>query len=87
MSARTSRAAGAPISVVGPQDGTVAEGMLMSPDGTKFIVSVHRPNAEQDPDYGYDAPDFRVVSATRGGTAADLADEGLDLHSVFLSWS
>ncbi|MER5402250.1 hypothetical protein [Streptomyces sp. NPDC002599] len=87
MNARTGRAAGAPISVVGPQDGTVAEGMLVSPDGTKFIVSVHQPNAEQDPDYGYNAPDFRVVPATRGGTATDLADAELDVHTVFLSWS
>ncbi|MCX4400025.1 hypothetical protein OG887_44050 (plasmid) [Streptomyces sp. NBC_00053] len=87
MDARTGRAAGAPISVVGPQDGTVAEGMLVSPDGTKFIVSVHRPDAERDPDYGYHAPDLRVVPTTRGGTATDLADEELDLHTVFLSWS
>lgn len=87
MDARTGRAAGAPISVVGPQDGTVAEGMLVSPDGTKFIVSVRRPNAEQDPDYGYQAPDFRVVPATAGGTATDLANDELDVHTVFLSWS
>ncbi|MGW0533402.1 hypothetical protein [Streptomyces sp. NPDC003032] len=87
MNVRTGRAAGAPISVVGPQDGTVAEGMLVSPDGTKFIVSVHRPNAEKDPDYRYHAPDFRVVPATRGGTASDLADAELDVLTVFLSWS
>ncbi|MER7109483.1 hypothetical protein [Streptomyces sp. NPDC000229] len=87
MDAHTGRAAGTPISVVGPQDGTVAEGTLVSPDGTKFIVSVHQPNAEQDPDYGYHAPAFRVVPTTRGGTATDLADKELDSHTVFLSWS
>ncbi|MGW4028778.1 hypothetical protein ACWEFL_05545 [Streptomyces sp. NPDC004838] len=79
--------AGAVGRVAGPQDGTVAEGMLVSPDGTEFIVSVHRPDAEQDPDYGYQAPDLRVVPATRGGTATDLTDKELDSHTVFLSWS
>lgn len=87
MDARTGRAAGAPISVVDPQDGTVAEGLLVSPDGTKFIVSVHLPNAEQYPDYGYDAPDFRVVPTTRGATATDLAGAELNVLTVFLSWS
>ncbi|WP_239567574.1 hypothetical protein [Streptomyces sp. G44] len=87
MNARTGRAVGGPINVVGPKDGTVAEGMLVSPDGTKFIVSVHQPNAERDPDYGYHTPDFRVVPTARGGTASGLADAELDELTVFLSWS
>jgi hypothetical protein len=39
MDARTGRAAGAPISMVGPQDGTVAERMLVSPDGGSSFPS------------------------------------------------
>ncbi|MEU1436449.1 hypothetical protein ABZ438_20560 [Streptomyces sp. NPDC005786] len=87
MNAHTGRTAGAPVSVVGPQDGTVAEGMLVSPDGTKFIIAVHQPNAVEDPNYGYPESDFQVTPTTRGGTATDLPDAELDGKTVFLSWS
>ncbi|WP_258574786.1 hypothetical protein [Streptomyces shenzhenensis] len=88
MDARTGRAAGAPIGVVGPRDGTVAEGLLVSADGKRFIVAVHRPDARQDDyDFGYQAPDFRVVPTTRTGGTTDVTGDVLDTNTVFLSWS
>ncbi|MDT0468633.1 hypothetical protein [Streptomyces gibsoniae] len=87
MDARTGRAVGAPISVVGPQDGMVAEGMLVSADGKRFIVSVHLPNAQQnDGDYVYEDPDFRVVPTTPGGSTTHISNAFLDRRTAFLSW-
>ncbi|MDQ1007227.1 hypothetical protein QFZ82_001712 [Streptomyces sp. V4I23] len=84
MDARTGRAAGAPIDVVGPRDGTVAEGMLVSADGEKFIVSVHRPN---DP-YGEPggSADFRAVPTTAGEEATSISHDFLTTGTVFLDW-
>ncbi|MGW5201577.1 hypothetical protein [Streptomyces spiralis] len=86
--ARTGRAVGAPVHAVGPQEGMVAEGMLVSADGKKFIVSVHPPNAQHnDEDYAYEAADFRTVWITPGGASAPISDPFLDGQTVFLSWS
>ncbi|MFJ8357843.1 hypothetical protein [Streptomyces sp. NPDC093984] len=88
MDARTGRAVGAPVNVVGPQDGMVAEGMLVSPDGKRFIVSVHPPNAQQnDDDYAYEDPGFRAVPITPGGSPTPISNPFLDRRTVFVSWS
>ncbi|MFF4865584.1 hypothetical protein ACWCRF_28675 [Streptomyces sp. NPDC002405] len=88
MDARTGRAVGAPISAVGPQEGMVAEGMLVSADGKRFIVSVHPPNSRQsDYDYEYHDPDFRVVPTTPGGATTGIVSNLLDTHTVFLRWT
>ncbi|KKD11901.1 hypothetical protein TR66_28785 [Streptomyces sp. WM6391] len=88
MDARTGRASGAPVSVVGPQDGTVAEGMLVSPDGERFLVAVHEPNARRsDDDYSYRRPDFRVVPTTGSGATTSVVNDLLDTYTMFLSWS
>ncbi|UXY23046.1 hypothetical protein N8I84_33355 [Streptomyces cynarae] len=88
MDARTGRAVGAPVNVVGPQDGMVAEGMLVSPDGKRFIVSVHPPNAQQnDDDYAYEDPGFRAVPTTPGGSPTPISNPFLDRRTVFVSWS
>ncbi len=86
MNARTGRAAGAPIGVVGRQDGTVAEGMVMSADGKKFIVSVHLPNGRQREVEGFWHPDFRVVPTTPGGSAVSISNDLLSTDTVFLEW-
>lgn len=84
MDARSGRPAGAPISVVGPGDGTAAEGMLVSPDGKNFIASVHLPN---DP-YGQpgESPDVRVVPTAPGGKAVTVTNDSLSTDTVFLEW-
>lgn len=87
MDARSGRPAGAPISVVGPLEGMVAEGMLVSADGKRFIVSVHPPNAQKnDDDYVYEDPDFRAVPTTPGGSATRIVSPFLDRRTAFLSW-
>ncbi|WP_257232235.1 hypothetical protein [Streptomyces sp. Rer75] len=87
MDASSGRAIGAPISVVGPQEGMAADGMLVSADGKRFIVSVHLPNAQQnDDDYRFSDPDFRVVPTTPGGSATRLAAPFLDRQTAFVSW-
>ncbi|MFD6189914.1 hypothetical protein [Streptomyces sp. NPDC060275] len=88
MDARTGRASGAPISVVGPHDGRVAEGMLVSPDGKRFLVAVHEPNARRSDDaYAYRKPDFRVVPTAGRGETTGVVNDLLDTYTVFLSWS
>ncbi|WP_399892092.1 hypothetical protein ACGH7X_32650 [Streptomyces sp. BBFR51] len=88
MDSRTGRASDAPLSVVGPQDGTVAEGMLVSPDGKYFLVAVHPPNARRsDDDYAYRKPDHRVVPTTEEGAATGVVSDLLDTYTLFLSWS
>ncbi|MET9355058.1 hypothetical protein ABZY14_19035 [Streptomyces sp. NPDC006617] len=88
MDTRTGRASGAPISVIDPHDGRVAEGMLVSPDGKRFLVAVHEPNARRSDDtYSYRKPDFRVVPTTGGEATTDVVNDLLDTYTVFLSWS
>ncbi|MFI1293932.1 hypothetical protein ACH4VM_36870 [Streptomyces sp. NPDC020792] len=87
MAARAGRAVGAPINVVGPQEGMVAEGMLVSADGKRFIVSVHPPNAQHNDDhYVYEDPDFRAVPITPGGSTTRIANPFLDRRTAFVSW-
>ncbi|WP_327319156.1 hypothetical protein [Streptomyces sp. NBC_01235] len=82
--AGSGRAEGDSISVVSPQDGAVAEGMLVSPDGGEFIVTVHVPN---DPYGAADfTPDFRVVPMASGGKAVPVSQDLLGLGTVFLAW-
>ncbi|MGW5498720.1 hypothetical protein [Streptomyces olivaceoviridis] len=84
MDARTGRAVG----VVGPQDGTVGEGIVVSADGNRFIVCVHPPDAQQNGnDYGCEDPDFRSVPIAAGGTSTPVADPFLDRRTMFVSWS
>lgn len=74
--------------MVGPQDGTVGEGMLVSADGNRFIVCAHPPHARQnDNDYGCEDPGFRSVPIAAGGTSIPVADPLLDRRTVFVSWS
>lgn len=81
MDAHSGRAVGDPVGVVGPYDGTVAEGALVSADGKKFIASVHLPN---DPYWLGD--DFRVVPTTAGGETVQIPSDHLWAHTVFLEW-
>ncbi|MGW0512638.1 hypothetical protein ACWD1W_25810 [Streptomyces olivaceoviridis] len=88
VDARTGRAVGAPAGVVGPRDGTVGEGMVVSADGNRFIVCVHPPHAQQnDNDYGCEDPGFRSAPTAAGGTSAPVADPFLDRRTMFVSWS
>ncbi|MFG1871104.1 hypothetical protein [Micromonospora arborensis] len=75
---------GAPIEVVGADDGTVAEGMVVSADGKHFIVSVHVPN---DP-YGdpLQPPDLRVVPTKPGGEMTPISNGSLSADTAFLAW-
>jgi hypothetical protein len=84
MDARSGRAVGAPVGVVGPDDGTVAEGELVSADGKKFIVSVHLP----DDRYGEpgQSADFRVVPTTPGGETIQISNDRLGTDTLFLEW-
>jgi hypothetical protein len=89
--ARSGRAVGAPVGVVGPYDGTIAEGTLVSADGTKFIAFVHFPNdpyREQLPDeYALPRqPDFRVVPTTTGREMIRISNDRLSVDTVFLEW-
>ncbi|MFE0186581.1 hypothetical protein [Streptomyces sp. NPDC058989] len=86
VDARTGRASGAPISVVGPYDGTVAEGMLVSADGKKSIVSVHQPNGRKREGAEYEGPDFRVVPTTSGGSTNHISSNLLSMETMFLEW-
>ncbi|MBB5480429.1 hypothetical protein [Micromonospora parathelypteridis] len=75
---------GAAIEVVGANDGTVAEGMVVSADGKHFIAAVHIPN---DP-YGdpLQPPDLRVVPTNPGGETVPISNDSLSADTVFLAW-
>lgn len=84
MDTRSGRAVGGAVDVVGPNDGMAAEGMLVSPDGTQFVVSVHLPN---DPYALFiQGPDLRVVPTTPGGETARLSHNRLSVNTFFLEW-
>ncbi|MFC5958159.1 hypothetical protein ACFP51_27995 [Streptomyces pratens] len=84
VDARTGRAERAAIAVVRESDGMVAEGMLVSVDGKRFIVSVHLPN-DRHGEWG-DQADFRVVSTSGGGPATRISHDSLTNGTVFLEW-
>ncbi|MET9686036.1 hypothetical protein [Streptomyces coeruleorubidus] len=84
VDARTGRAEGAAIAVVRPTDGVVAEGMLVSADGKRFIVSVHPPNDRYGERGGQ--ADFRVVTTSREGGGTRVSHGSLSHGSVFLEW-
>ncbi|PYC68521.1 hypothetical protein C7C45_18860 [Micromonospora arborensis] len=75
---------GASIDVVDADDGTVAEGMVVSADGKHFIAAVHIPN---DP-YGEPGqrPDLRVVPTNPGGEMIPISNDSLSAETVFLAW-
>lgn len=90
VDARSGRAEGAEISVVDPSEITanamIAEGMLVSADGKRFIVAVHMPNDRYRYGYGSDGTDFRVASTSGEGEATRIVHESLTSSTVFLEW-
>ncbi|MFG3249507.1 hypothetical protein [Streptomyces sp. NPDC048187] len=84
LDARTGRAERAAVAVVREDDGRVAEGMLVSPDGAKFIASVHMPNDRSGEPVGLG--DFRVVSTSGEDAATAVFAESLTNDTVFLEW-
>ncbi|MGW4106186.1 hypothetical protein [Streptomyces sp. NPDC004976] len=84
VDARSGRAEGNAVAVVREDDGRVAEGMVVSADGEKFIVSVHSPNDRSGQPWGLG--DFRVVSTSGEGVAVPVSAESLTNDTVFLEW-
>jgi hypothetical protein len=84
VDARSGRAEGATIAVVRADEGMVAEGMLVSADGERFIASVHLPNDRSGERGG--RADFRVVSTSGEGPATPVSDGSLTNETVFLEW-
>ncbi|MEU0174119.1 hypothetical protein ABZ178_12290 [Streptomyces massasporeus] len=84
MSARSGRPEGNAVAVVREDDGRVAEGMVVSADGEKFIASVHSPNDRSGQPLGLG--DFRVVSTSGEGAAVAVSAESLTNDTVFLEW-
>ncbi|MFC9607503.1 hypothetical protein ACFTTN_29125 [Streptomyces niveus] len=83
--ARSGQPVGDPIDVVGPYDGEFAQGMLVSPDGGEFIVSVEIVGGVPDESWGPEA-DFRVVSTTPGGKPVPVSHSHLSFGTVFIEW-
>ncbi|MCF4135716.1 hypothetical protein L1856_00350 [Streptomyces sp. Tue 6430] len=84
VDARSGRAEGNAVAVVREDDGRVAEGMVVSADGEKFIASVHSPNDRSGQPVGLG--DFRVVSTSGEGAAIPVSAESLTNDTVFLEW-
>ncbi|MEU6455627.1 hypothetical protein [Streptomyces sp. NPDC047065] len=84
LNARTGRTEGAAVAVVREDEGSVAEGMLVSADGAKFIASVHSPNDRSGQPVGLG--DFRVVSTSGEDAATLVSAESLTSDTVFLEW-
>jgi hypothetical protein len=84
MDARSGRVEGNAVAVVREDDGRVAEGMVVSADGEKFIASVHLPNDRSGQPLG--RGDFRVVSTSGEGAAVPVSAESMTNDTVFLEW-
>ncbi|MET9391170.1 hypothetical protein ABZY20_12255 [Streptomyces sp. NPDC006624] len=84
VDARRGRPEGNAVAVVREDDGRVAEGMVVSADGEKFIASVHSPNDRSGQPVGLG--DFRVVSTSGEGAAVPVSAESLTNDTVFLEW-
>ncbi|MEV5512889.1 hypothetical protein AB0L50_08035 [Streptomyces flaveolus] len=84
VAARSGRAEGNAVAVVREDDGRVAEGMVVSAGGEKFIASVHSPNDRSGQPLGLG--DFRVVSTSGEGAAVPVSAESLTSDTVFLEW-
>ncbi|MBU6529530.1 hypothetical protein HZS56_00090 [Streptomyces sp. A108] len=88
VDARSGRVEGAEIPVVHPSEinanPMIAEGMLVSTDGMRFIVAVHLPNDR----YGHwsDGTDFRAVPTSGEGKATRIVHESLTNRTLFLEW-
>ncbi|MEV8087229.1 hypothetical protein [Streptomyces nigra] len=84
VDARTGRAKGATLAVVREGEGLAAEGMVVSPDGEKFVVAVHLPNDRSGEPNALG--DFRVVSTSGEGRATPVSGGSLSHNSVFMAW-
>ncbi|MDT0608679.1 hypothetical protein [Streptomyces lancefieldiae] len=84
VNARGGRAEGAAVAVAREDDGMVAEGMVVSADGEKFITSVPPPNDRSGQLVGLG--DFRVVSTSGEGAAIPVSAESLTNDTLFLEW-
>lgn len=84
LSARSGRPEGNAVAVVREDDGRVAEGMVVSADGEKFIASVHSPNNRSGQPLGLG--DFRVVSTSGEGAAVPVSADSSTNATVFLKW-
>ena len=84
VDARSGRAEGNAVAAIREDDGRVAEGMVVSADDEKFIVSVHLPNDRSGRPLGLG--DFRVVSTSGEGVAVPVSGESLTSDTVFLEW-
>lgn len=84
VNTRSGRAEGNAVAVIREDDGRVAEGMVVSADGERFIVSVHLPNDRSGGPLGLD--DFRVVSTSGEGVAVPISADLLTDGTVFLEW-
>ncbi|MEV7796737.1 hypothetical protein AB0O68_32955 [Streptomyces sp. NPDC087512] len=84
VNTRSGRPGGNAVAVVREDDGRVAEGMVVSADGEKFIASVHSPNDRSGQPVGLG--DFRVVSTSGKGTAVPVSADSLTSDTVFLEW-
>ncbi|WP_244328881.1 hypothetical protein [Streptomyces marokkonensis] len=84
VDARSGRPEGNAVAVVREDDGRVAEGMLVSADGEKFIASVHSPNDRSGQPLGLG--DFRVMSTSGEGAAVPVSADSLTSDTVFLEW-
>lgn len=84
VDARSGRPEGATVAVVREEEGLAAQGMVVSPDGEKFIAAVHLPN-DRSGDRG-GSTDFRVVSTSGEGPATPVFRQGLSNNSVFVEW-
>lgn len=84
VDARSGRPEGNAVAVVREDDGRVAEGMVVSADGEKFIASVHSPNDRSGQPVGLG--DFRVVSTSGEEAAISVSAESLTNDTVFLEW-
>ncbi|WP_308401149.1 hypothetical protein [Streptomyces sp. AC512_CC834] len=84
VDARSGRAEGATVAVVREGDGMVAEGMVVSADGERFVASVHLPNDRYGARGG--RADFRVVSTSGEGPATPVSHPSLSNGTVFLEW-
>ena len=83
--ARSGRSVGEPITGGWARHGQVAEGVAVSADGRRFLVSVHPPN-DPFPEEG-DLAWFEVLSTgAGGGRARRVSHPSLSGTTVFLEW-
>ncbi|MFI6477000.1 hypothetical protein ACIBH1_03635 [Nonomuraea sp. NPDC050663] len=86
--AASGQTVGEAINVVRPDDGTIAEGVLMSADRTSFVAFVHYPYLPHGmaSDTAVEASEFRVVSTTSQQIRPIPTDLIRAADTVFLDW-